>query len=325
MVVRNDMESFALVTRQGNQVQVNPGGRSCSILIDGRKENPRMVAGMKTSDQPISRIIFVGPDLEPGTEEEGVQLFPNRKFRLHIPFRYLPTHTMQQLTLRCNSVSDQFPADIRQVERMDELPELLQKGNPFQYVVLAPGFKKMDLIKLKVYFSSTKVLLVKPPETESESENQSPAVVRATDMVRNQELSQLSGDPVFLARIHLRNLDLDATRQLLLDFNLNGEEIQFIRTFFHIMIRNERNDKDLLAARKELENLDELFRLGQILLKEDRTAFDHELERGMNPRVAEYLIPVVSKIRKTTDKKEDEIYFWECEFRLSRMKSEDSA
>jgi hypothetical protein len=49
-----------------------------------------------------------------------------------------------------------------------------------------------------------------------------------------------------------------------------------------------------------------------------RDMFDQEMDR-MNPAIARDLLGLVQKRRTAAPEKEDQIYFWECEFRLSKI------
>jgi hypothetical protein len=241
---------------------------------------------------------------------------------MSVPYRYLPSREQKNLRLRCPSASDQFPAYIFWYASVKEAYSVLMRKAKNQFVILSPNIPKIDLITLNVKFPNVKILILHPSESEIQADAavKSQAEIRAADLFKTGGAESLTGDPVFLARIHLRNLDLEASRDLIIQYNLTLDEIQFIRTFLTAMVRNERNDKDLIAAKEELISIDEMYRLAAILMKDEKRVFDAELDRGMRSRTASFLIPVVIKLRKNAKNKDDEIYLWECEYRLGQMK-----
>ncbi len=312
-----------LKTRAGYDIEIHPGGRTCTIFIEGRAESPKDQFGQRSTDQSIPRIFFVGDIFELNLESDLLHLIGNKNFRITIPYRYLPALEFNQLKLRCTSVSDQFPVYIFYKRSIREIYSLLSRKQKNQFVILGPDNPKIDLITLNVKFPNVRVLILHPTVSDTAEQNDNSRFqtdVRAADLVRSGGAEELTGDPVFLARIHLRNLDLEAARDLIVQYDLTLDEVQFIRTFLTAMIRNERNDKDLIAAKDELISIDEMYRLAGILMRDEKQVFDAELDRGVKPKAAGFLIPVVTKLRKKTKNKDDEIYLWECEYRLGQMK-----
>jgi len=106
---------------------------------------------------------------------------------------------------------------------------------------------------------------------------------------------------------------------------MSAEEIQFVRTFLQIMIRNEQGKDELVGARPELERLDELYRLSALVIGGDIDGFEQELERGIDGRVAPDLLSLISRKRAQAEDKEREIQFWEWEYRLQKAAGEEAA
>lgn len=311
-----------LRSRGGYDIYIAPDNASCIVTFDGHPEYPR--TGLNRSiDQSIARICFIGQRITPQVTTGEVTLVPNRGFRLYIPFDLDHDGEPHSLRIACGSTSDHFPVLIDHCKSVQEYLNSFPGSGSHRFVCFPYGSAKVEIMKLKILRAGIKILILHPPEGAEEPAAPVEKIepVRASDMADSGAGSSLKGDPVFLARIHLRNLDLEETRSLLLDFILSQEEIEFIRTFLRNMIRNERNDKDLVAARSELQALDELFRLGQILLHEERNKFDAELDSGIDPRVSGFLMPLVARLRSRADSKDDEILLWEWEYRLGKLAS----
>ena len=128
-----------------------------------------------------------------------------------------------------------------------------------------------------------------------------------------------SENPVFLARIHLRNLELDKVKQLLFDFNLKGEDIIFIRTFLDVMIKNVNNKEELNANRDKVKVLDEIFRLAVLIINHAEADFELELEKGLSKDVAYMIYALLEKYQEQAKNIEEEIMIWEWKYRARRL------
>ncbi len=287
------------------------GGR---ILVkdDGTVEVTRAGA---TRSYPLLRLAMLGQSFSPGPT--GVQAYPARKGRVVLPYRLLAEGQDRAL---------QLPSPIPDVEQVPvarsyfpDVKEFLSGEDPKKpgwTVVLDEGIPRIDLMSMKVKFPQIQTLVLHAaahPHEETDHRR-----VRATDLVDQGKGEELVQNPVFLARLHLRNLELDRVKRLLTEFRMTSEEIEFVRTFLQLMIRNERKQKDLAAVAATLAHLDELFRMASILEQGKRDIFDLELDQ-MKPPVARDLLGLIRQRRQSAPDKEDQIYFWECEFRLTKI------
>lgn len=287
---------------------MQPEASTCEVLRGGRIEPGQGGAALHA----IPEVVFVGQFESPSTQ---VQLFPNRKGKMSIPYRMKGHTSENHLLIPSYSEADQFPARLR----LDPDTRVLvsQAAPPGRFAVLDESIPRIEIVTLKVKNPSLNVLVIHPEEATRPVETDHQRV-RAADLVREGQGGDLVKNPVFLARIHLRNLDLARVKTLLVDFPMTSEEMEFIRTFLQIMIKNERGQKDLQAARDQLGHLDELYRVGSIFSQGRREAFDREMDT-VSPGLARDLMPLVARHRVGIPNKEDQIYFWECEFRLRKI------
>lgn len=305
-------------TREGNTIHIAGNGAACRIYIHGTLETPR-TGVLKDNYRSIPRVFFIGHDFNIPLTSGSINIVSNRSHRAVVPYLIFSSNNRGNMILKTGSLCDQFPVYVARYDSIkDFMAENPERGEG--YVLLTEDSSRIDTMTLKIKHPGLIVLIIKAKEEEVDGQPQDTSKVRATDIV-NEEPGELVGDPVFLARIHLRNLDLEAVRELILKFHLSREDFQFIRGFLGIMIKNERKDKDLMAAYDELFHIDELYRVSMILFHENMEEFDQELEKGFHYRVAGYLIPVVRNLREKTQNKDVEIYFWEAEHRLAKMKT----
>lgn len=268
--------------------------------------------GSPPREHPVPEVVFVGSLLR-GQVTSGPVLFAVKKGRVLIPYGGMKNGEPNRLGLPCPPDVDQFPAVLVRLDSVREVLSLPPSAGK-RFIVVDDSVPRIDLITLKVKQPQAQVLVVHAPESAAPADHRK---VRAADLVQAGQGDELQQNPVFMARVHLRNLELPMVRDLLVEFEMSSEEIQFVRTFLQLMIRNDRQQADLRAAQRDLLHLDELYRLAGVLASGDRPAFDRELE-AIQPGLARDLLPLVARRRARAPGREDQIYFWECEFRLTQ-------
>ncbi|HMU81988.1 MAG: hypothetical protein K1X70_03310 [Leptospirales bacterium] len=262
----------------------------------------------------LPRLAMIGQTFAVGAS--GHQLVPIKKGKLLVRYRLL-SESEDRILQITSPVADIDQAPVLRSYHPD-VRDFLNTVDPRKAswtVVLDEGIPRIDLMSLKVKFPSLQTLVLHPVHHTEEEDHRR---VRATDLVSQGKAEQLAQNPVFLARLHLRNLELDQVKRLVTDFPMTAEELDFVRTFLQIMIRNDRKQADLAKVASALKHLDELFRMASLLEQGMRDMFDQEMDR-MNPAIARDLLGLVQKRRTAAPEKEDQIYFWECEFRLSKI------
>lgn len=104
-------------------------------------------------------------------------------------------------------------------------------------------------------------------------------------------------------------MDLEKVKQLLLDFQLKPEEVSFIRTFFAVMIRNEFEKDELKQVKQKLLNLDEGFRLAELILEMKIHEFEVELEKTLDLKLQVCVMRFLKKNRIVHKKKKRGLSF----------------
>lgn len=275
-------------------------------------------------EQNVPFVAFIGPEFRMVLPEGRLHLVANRQGRIAIPYELGPESRQRFINLSCASVSDEFPVQVQSYPGVKQFISKAGEGHPYRYVVLEKSVLRIDMVTLKVKNPNARILILKDepapvkPAPRKADELKADRV-RATDLARTTAPGpEFSNNPVFNARIHLRNLELDRVKDLLNEFEMSAEEIEFIRTFLGLMIRNEQSKSELVPYRERLEKMDELYRLSARVVSRDQIAFEQELERGIDPEVAVDLARLIARKRKSAGNKEEEIQYWEWEYRLGK-------
>ncbi|PJZ86799.1 hypothetical protein CH368_20140, partial [Leptospira levettii] len=187
---------------------------------------------------------------------------------------------------------------------------------------------RSDMVSFKIRYPSMNILVIKK-RINTSAESQSPKTeeskdkgvvdydkVRATDVAKNQNLNTYSENPVFLARIHLRAMELDKVKQLLLDFHLSSDDVMFIRTFLDVMIKNEYKKPELDTVKPQLIAMNEAFRLAVLILEFQVEAFEIELDGGFSKDISHMIYALLAKEQDSAKDLEHEIVLWEWKLRV---------
>jgi hypothetical protein len=317
-------QDVELTTRSGYFIKIRPARRTCIIHIDNQPEVVTLSGGRTSMEQPVPYVVFIGPDFVMQLPAGELHLVDNRRGRVAIPYQ-LSDRSQRFISLSCPSQSDQFPVQVQHYPGVKQFVSREGEGHPYRYVVLDQDIPRIDMVTLKVKNPDARILILKndavpePRPAKRTADELKPDSVRATDLARSAGGSEFSNNPVFNARIHLRNLDFERVKNLLNEFNMSVEEIEFVRTFLGIMIRNDQNKPELAPYREQLQRIDELYRLSGRVIARDQVAFEQELESGIDPVVAEDLARLIARKRLAASNKEEEILYWEWEYRLDKL------
>lgn len=297
---------------------------------------------------PVPKIAFLGPEFNLSHFRLGELNFVNTKAgKMVIPYQFGASNEIKTIFLSTGSSSDVLPIVIYHYNTKDEFIQAYDRGETVHYLVVDESIPRQDMVGLKIRYQTLNIMVIRKKiaqqpvpspgkvdrggtevgygENPTTSNSLSGVVdinkVRATDIIHDGNLNQYSQNPVFLARIHLRNLDLDKVKQLLLDFRLSSQDVSFIRTFLDVMIRNEKNKDDLKAVHHKLVALNEAFRLSILILELKIPEFEQELEKGMSKEIASLIYALLVKEQAECKDRDTSLVLWEWKLRVKKMMS----
>lgn len=317
-------------TPGGYLVKVRMSKMTYVVFTDQGPEIPRG-AKNKSIVVPVPKVAFLGPDFNLSHFRLGELSFVNvKQGKLVIPYQYGTSNEIKTIFVATGSSSDVLPVVIHHFSRKEDLIAECDRTEIFHHLVVDEDIPRTDMVSLKIRYPSMNILVIKKkiaatsaqaaPEPDAKDEKiVDYNKVRATDVISNANLNQYSQNPVFLARIHLRNMELDKVKQLLLDFKLNTQDVTFVRTFLDVMIRNENEKEELRANRDKLIALSEAFRLSILILGLNVAEFEAELDRGFSRDIASMIYTLLSKEQSESLEIEREIVLWEWKLRVKKM------
>jgi hypothetical protein len=298
-------------------------------------KGPEVPKGAKNNSiiVPVPRVVFLGDEFNLTHFRLGDLSFVNVKSsKLVIPYQHGGSRDIKTIFLNSGSESDILPVIIYHFNTVKEVGTLSEQAVEFHHIVADETLQRSDMVSLKIRYPTVNILILKKkivvtqdpktamlPDEKGENkpiDDSTGVSMRATN---SANLNMNSDNPVFLSRIHLRNLELDKVKQLVFDFNLNAEDIMFIRTFLDVMIKNATQKVELEANKERLRVLDEIFRLAAMIIKKDETDFEIELEKGLQKDVAYMIYALLEKYQENASNIEEEIMYWEWKYRARRL------
>ncbi len=218
-------------------IAFNPKGEI--IYSDDNKTKPFHI--MKT-------IVFIGLTSSALNRNHPYQLLKIQNNTIIIPY-VAGDGKRKYLFFPSDTMLDIVPCITEFFDDIATFVSYVKKGNVPDYILVNSTFSNNDITLITSLSSSSHVEIVNTPSAVTIDDTK-----RATDQMNNVDINLLSQNPVFLARIHLRNLDLVRVKQILLDMDITESDAQYIIAFLSTMIKN--SDKEELQ--KNVEKLKEL-------------------------------------------------------------------
>ncbi|EPG76285.1 hypothetical protein LEP1GSC058_1366 [Leptospira fainei serovar Hurstbridge str. BUT 6] len=301
---------------------------------------PEIPKGSKNNSiiVPVPRIAFLGDGFDLSHFRTGELSFVNVNHgKLIIPFQHANTGSeVRSVFFKSGSECDVLPVIILHYRKCEDLLRARGAGVEIHHLVLDENFPREDLISQKIRFPSLNMLIIRSKAALSASVHAKNQIregdeigkssnvvdfkaVRASDLSEKGNLNLHSINPVFLAQVHLQKNELEKVKQLLLDFSLIPEEIAFIRTFLELMIRNDENKEESKSRYNKLLNLNEGFRLAELILGMREIEFEAELKKGFSLEIASMVFALLEKEQAESNGIEKEIILWEWKLRTKRL------
>lgn len=174
---------------------------------------------------------------------------------------------------------DVLPVAVKCVRNFNILAREVKTGRSPEYIIVDKGITRNDIIVIKNLCNSVQVVITTdmPAEQleEAPANEESIESTRATELIKDVNINMLSQNPVFLARVHLRKMDLAKVKQLLLDFDLTEIDANYILNFIQTMLAKAPQVPEIAREKSTLELLASSFRFYLFLLSKN----DEEVRR----------------------------------------------
>ncbi len=277
----------------------------------------------------IPIIVFIGDDfVVKNPQNESYFFCKYMKGKIILPYHFRGNHQPNYLFIKMESQLDLMPVKLSAVRDVPHFIKEIESGIKPDYIIVNRSITKDDILIIKNRYSAANIILAdgtqditlagdrtRPGEGD-DSER------RATDLAKEVNLNMLSDNPVFLARIHLRDMELSKVNQLLLDFDISAVDAEYILRFIDTMISRSRSMDDLKRELPMLEKLRDSFLFYINLMTKEKDTIRELIDKvDEQSRVASYLT-LIAKVKLFFPDKEDRLLMTEYENILMEKKEQ---
>lgn len=212
---------------------------------------------------------------------------------------------------------DMIPVQMLLVNNVAQLVRDVEIDMEPDHFVVDDGITSNDIIIIKSRYKVEDIIYIELVNNYFLNERMDVIVDE-----KQVNINTMSSNPVYLAQIHLRSMDLAKLNQLLLDFDITALDTEFIVYFLEDLLNNQKENPEVRLNRKMLEDLRDSFKFYLYLLQRS----DHEIRDLINSRTnVKTLAPfgtMISKVKSIYPGNEEQLLYTEYENMIITKKEE---
>ena len=287
-----------------------PAGYSLKILLKkwnfmafDRKGKP-VYADQESGNllHPVPLFIFAGEKFDlKRTYDRQYHLLKVRNGSIVLPYERRVDHAVSYVFIPTEVKLDMIPVRLMLVRNVVQMVREIDISYRPDYIIADEGIGANDVIIMSNRYKAQNILYAM-------DEGRKPSV--DDDLDRFDNLNMLSRNPVFLARIHLRSMELSKVNQLLLDFDFTELETEYVAASIReAMKREDTSNRDV----ERLRNLMESFTFYLYLLQRNGEKIRAFLDRVRDERTMISLRTLLSKAKSNFPGRDDQLLFTDYE------------
>jgi transcription antitermination factor NusG len=281
-----------------------------SVFKDGKKSRPF---------HPVMKVLFLGPHFKVRNNyNQDLSLVKVSKESLVLPYQDDREGRRKYVFISTDATIDMVPVKIIHYGNLGQLvKEIKRKEEQPGYIIVDESISKNDIIVIKNRCPDSTVLLASEAGpagvTEENAKDTGVEKKNSEESVEDVDLNMLSQNPVFLARVHLRKMHLSRVKQLMLDFDLQAVDIEYIISFLQTMLANADDSEEIKKYSGKIEELLTSFQLYFHLLQRDDVKIREMIEGLDQKNQLPSYFTLVSKVKLIFPGNEDQLLFTDYE------------
>ncbi len=221
---------------------------------------------------------------------------------------------------------DLIPVRLKGLKDISMLVREIETGTRPDHIVVSGSVTRNDIIIIKNRLAGAHIILVggkrgEGVETGDESEINSFKDQRATEVVKDVNINMMSNNPVFLARVHLREMDISKVNQLILDFDLSPIEAEYILSFVTTMLSKRDTEEDIRKNASKLEGIHGSLQFYLHLLGKNEAEVRAMIDAMNDAGLLASFFTLIAKVKLLYPGTDDQLLFTEFENLLYEKKS----
>ncbi|TAL36776.1 MAG: hypothetical protein EPN93_08135 [Spirochaetes bacterium] len=257
----------------------------------------------------MQAVYFVGVSFAIRNTHQEFSLLKVIKNQMVLPYVDLETRSRKYLFLDTLGPVDIMPTRLRAFDNTASLVRETDATDKPDAIVVSRAISGNDIIVIKNRFPAA-VIITAGVERSLDMIEESPAKSGADGEVN---LNMMSTNPVFLARVHLRDMNVMKVNQIMLDFDLTAIEAEYILSFIRGMLKDADANPDIAKNRPKLESLAESLRFYMGLLNKDTQEVQHMIEALSDMSLLASYSTLITKVKLMNPERDNQLLYTDYE------------
>ncbi len=284
-------------------------------------------AGSKILHQ-VPLIAFVGENFRlKNTANPEFSFLKVVKNRIVVPYLDTADNKRKYIFVETESTIDLLPVRLKELRDVAALVREIEAGVRPDSIVVNKNITKNDIIIIKNRFADARIMLADRDVKEEEAAKERAGInqfaeVRATEVIKDVNINMMSTNPVFLARVHLREMNLSKVNQLILDFDLSALEAEYILSFIDTMLTKTESDAEIKKNVPKLQSLHDSLQFYVYLLRRDEEKIRQIISSIGDTSILASFSTLVAKVKLLYPGTDDQLIFTDYENIIWEKKSQ---
>ncbi len=224
------------------------------------------------------------------------------KNKIIVPYNIAGNKELKYFLLDTEEKIDMVPVKIINMNSVIAMIKEGEDGLKADLIVIDDNLTENEAFLIKSRFQNSKILKVELKDDIKFFSHKN--LANKTKEITDINLNMMSENPVFLARVHLRNFQLSKVKQLLLDFDLTADETKYIATFIDTLLADVKNEE----VKKNLNMINELhydFDFYYALLTRNKDLIEEIVKTANSGNKLSSYLTLIVKAESIIDEKKD--------------------
>ncbi len=247
----------------------------------------------KTLLFPVPVIVFIGTSFAIKKDmHRDYTMLKVRNGVAVVPYQDLNDKKTKYFFLRTDIELDAVPFRVLVVHDVAQMVRDIDPSVKPDYVAVDDGITPNDVVVIKNRYRVGEIIYIELANNYFLSER-----LQVSDSDQSINLNMMSSNPVYLAAVHLRNMDLSKINQLLLDFEITALDTEYIMSFIQKALKSAGTDPTVEKNRPMLEDLLNSFRFYHSLLQKSEEDIKSMIDTVSDSRKLTPFRTLVSKVK----------------------------
>lgn len=238
--------------------------------------------------------------------DSELAFFKVNKGKIIIPYMSKSSDIRKYLFIGSDSDIDLIPLRIKEISDLASLMKVKESAFIPDYVVIDENITDEDCIIIKNRFPNAMIVELREENARVKGDVADSTLGKGAEEVQGEKnLNIMSNNPVFLARIHLREMALSRVNQLLLDFDISSLEADYMLKFIENMLLNPDNRPEVELNRAKLVVLKDSFQFYIYLMDKNEKEIQNMINNVEDVNKLASYSTLIAKMRTLFTAKKD--------------------